>query len=597
MDKKYKEQISIHEKIVNEYSKKSNMIGNLKLLLCLILVAIVIFRFSDGIQMFFPVTVIFIVLAFLWAYHAKIIAKLERSKILIKINQKYLSRIDGTWIQFKDNAEEFANPEHRYACDLDIVGEKSLFQLLNVANTYYGRERFVKDLLESDYSQQELLKRQEAIAELSKDILFSNEFQYISSQIKPNKDVEILLENLKKDSKFINNNILRVILKYLPLVTVPFIALTLIFQVSSLYAVAVNVVMLQLFMWIFGVLKMIVYFSSVGAAQYSLNNYSKLLEFIQTKDFESDVLKEVKTKLVNDAKSAATAIAELEKIMQRINLRYNTLLYIILNAFLLWDYECAFSLEKWKLKYAREAELWFRAIAEFESLLSFSNLSNINENTCFPNITLNHQQKNIYSAKNLGHPLLSNDGRIYNDIDIDGNILIISGSNMSGKTTFLRTVGINLVLAQAGCCVCADNMSNSIFKIATSMRITDDLGNGVSTFYAELKKIKTIIDICQEHNNTLFLIDEIFRGTNSVDRLEGARAVLTNLHELSVAGLITTHDLELCSLSETKNFLNFSFSEYYENNEIKFDYKIKAGKSTTTNAKYLMEMIGIRRSE
>ena len=287
------------------------------------------------------------------------------------------------------------------------------------------------------------------------------------------------------------------------------------------------------------------------------------------------------------------AIAELEKIMQRINIRYNILLYFIFNTFLLWDYECAFSLEKWKQKYAQQAKQWFHSLAEFESLLSFSNLPNINEHMCIP--ISSSEQRNIYQAEDLGHPLLPNEGRVYNDAKIDEKILIISGSNMSGKTTFLRTMGVNLVLAQAGSAVCASTMSFSLFKIATSMRIADDLSSGVSTFYAELKKIKTIIEVCRNHKNTLFLIDEIFRGTNSVDRLEGAKAVVMNLNELGAVGLITTHDLELCKLSETANFLNFSFSEYYENNEIKFDYKIKEGESTTTNAKYLMEMMGIRR--
>ena len=235
MDKKYREQIEINEKILKEYSRKSNMIGNVKLLVCLIFGAIILRNVINGESIWVFLLIVSITLIPLWIHHSKIIAKVEKSKILIKINQQYLSRIDGTWINFADTAKEFADPNHPYACDLDIVGNKSLFQLLNVSNTYFGRKKFVADLLESNYNKSEILKRQEAIRELSEDIIFSNEFQHISSQIKPNDEFESLLDNLKKDIKFINNPLLRFILKYLPLFTAPFIAATVIFQIESLY--------------------------------------------------------------------------------------------------------------------------------------------------------------------------------------------------------------------------------------------------------------------------------------------------------------------------------------------------------------------------
>ena len=165
---------------------------------------------------------------------------------------------------------------------------------------------------------------------------------------------------------------------------------------------------------------------------------------------------------------------------------------------------------------------------------------------------------------------------------------------MSGKTTYLRTVGINIVLARAGGPVCAKEMVFSDLHIITSMRIADDLNEGVSTFYAELKRIKKILDAAKCNHSTMFLIDEIFRGTNSIDRLEGAKTILTKLNQLNAIGMVTTHDLELCDLQlRISRIQNYSFSEYYENKKICFNYKMQPGKAKTTNAKYLMELIGI----
>lgn len=172
---------------------------------------------------------------------------------------------------------------------------------------------------------------------------------------------------------------------------------------------------------------------------------------------------------------------------------------------------------------------------------------------------------------------------------------VITGSNMSGKTTLLRTIGINLVLAYAGSPVCAKEFNCSIMDIFTSMRVKDDISTGVSTFYAELIRIKMIIEHVKKQSPMIFLIDEIFRGTNSNDRISGAKNIISNLYKEWIIGLISTHDFELCEMENEKhiNVKNYHFSEYYENNKIIFDYKLKQGRCNTTNAKYLMRLVGV----
>lgn len=273
-----------------------------------------------------------------------------------------------------------------------------------------------------------------------------------------------------------------------------------------------------------------------------------------------------------------------------ISIRSNGILYILFNIVFLWDYQSSFALENWKAKFGSNVETWLSSIGEIESLTSLTVPLQIENGLSFPKID---SSKFTINAKAIGHPLIKKEERVYNDISIEDKILIITGSNMSGKTTFLRTLGINMVLTNAGAPVFSSELSLPIMDIYTSMRITDDLKNKISTFYGELLRIKEILDYGKVHKNTFFLIDEIFRGTNSKDRIYGARNVLLNLNKNGLMGAITTHDLEICELDNDKRIVNYNFSEKYVDGLIDFDYKIKPGKSTTTNAKHLMKTVGI----
>ena len=592
LEEKYNNQIAEYEKSLQRYSRIFSAVGYLKLVIFILLVGSVIFTFSKGFSVIFCIVSLAILILFIYLliYHEKIHQELNYSKGIIAINKQYLDRISGKWTEFADIGEEFIDIEHPFACDLDIVGKKSLFQLLNVTNTWHGRHTFANDLLSADYSEKELLLRQQSISELSEDIEFANKVQYHTSKIGTDSAVLNLIQELKDDKPFIKSKSIKNILTFCPIFTTVFVIVIMLLQMKNLYLIGVILAVIQSLIWAFGISKLNQYLAPVGKFRHKLSSYSKVLEIILDRNFSSKKLNEIKSQLISSNSSATKAIKELDKIVERVNVRHNVLLYFILNVFLLWDYECAFMLDEWRSKYAKSVESWFSALGEFESLLSFSNLSNVCNHVCFPVITKENQ---VMEASELGHPLILNGVRVNNNFSAGNRILIISGSNMSGKTTFLRTVGINLVLASAGSMVCAKQMTYSLMKIITSMRIADDLNEGISTFYAELKRIKQIIDTAQKNTNMIFLIDEIFRGTNSVDRLLGATTVISKLNALGVMGIITTHDLDLCKLANQNRIKNFSFSEYYQNNKIHFDYRIREGKSNTTNAKFLMEMIGI----
>ena len=589
MRKKYLTLIEEQNTLLQKYNRVFGQAGLGKILLSLSLCGFLYLMFKTAFTLELALTaaVDFLVLAALWFYQNTLSRKIDYAKGLISICQSQIDRINGAWRDFPDTGAEFADPAHPYAADLDVVGKNSLFQFLNTTQTWHGRQAFVKDLLEADYSADALRQRQEAIAELSPALALAHDSQYLLSQIKAERNSTQITRSLAELPPLLANQAVKLLLTYGSWLTLAFITAVLLFQRQQLYYPAVLIAVTQLLAWTLGLPATRKFLSPLQHLPNRLGAYDGIVKLFAEHDFSSAKLNQIKAELA----SAAPAIRDLNRIESRLSVRNNGLVYFLLNVLLMWDYRCAYLLAQWQKNYAPVAERWFMAIGEYESLVCFSHLPNICDNTCLPSLTA---QKNRCRAVALGHPLLPNASRINNDFNLEDQILIISGSNMSGKTTLLRTVGINLVLAKAGGFVCAQNMDFASLRLVTSMRVTDDLSGGVSTFYAELKRIGKMIKMAQKEPELLFLIDEIFKGTNSEDRLTGAATVLTKLDALGAIGLISTHDLELCRLADTRRrFVNFNFSESYRDHKIHFDYKIRPGKSTTTNAKYLMQMVGI----
>ncbi|MCL1843455.1 MAG: DNA mismatch repair protein MutS [Defluviitaleaceae bacterium] len=569
-----------------KHTRTSDIVGYVKLLDIVVLCVVAYFLVTRGFPVWLVIisSVVLIELIIFFVLHRILFEKIAYSVGIIEINKRHMSRISGEWANFEDTGEEFVNSEHFYSGDLDIVGKKSCFQFLNTTHTWFGRQSFAESILEQKFSAEEIMRRQDAVGELSKNIDFSNNMEFNFAKIGVHASAKKLSDELSNHRIFIKSKTSKFMLMYAPVLTFIIILAALIYQVKTLYPLVGIIIFVQGMVWAFGANSQ-KYLGSVAGLPYKLSSYVNVIKIIKSQNFVCEKLKQLQSSLL----SADRAFAELNEIADKTNVKHNAPLWYFLNIFLLWDYSCAIALEAWKNKYSAVSGDWFLALGELESLLSFSVFPNVCDNTCRPAIS----EKSIV-AREIGHPLISNANRVNNDFHNENQIFIISGSNMSGKTTFMRTVGINLVLARAGSFVCAKEMQFFLAEIKTSMRITDDLNEGISTFYAELKRIKGIIELCETEPRTIFLIDEIFRGTNSADRLAGAKAVLAKLQSLGATGLITTHDLELCEISsEYPRIKNFSFRENFRDNKIFFDYKLNPGKSTTTNAKYLMKMVGI----
>lgn len=593
IEEKFNKIIESYEDKIKAYTKVSDRLGYLRLATAIgagyFIYQLIKVNYTNlNITLSALFCLIFLVLVI---YHGKIKEGIEEAQTMIEINNRYLKRISGQWSTFKDIGEEFIDKGHPYSFDLDIVGQESVFQLINITSTYSGRKALAKALLAPEFSSEEIIQRQKAVEELKDSLELC---QLVEFQGKRKKGAmespEKLLSFIKDKGTLFKSKGLKRFLYLLPMFTISASMIILVFNLEQFRDLITIFLVAQLLIWAAGLMRITQAFGAVSYYKGALDNYVGIVELLEKNNFKSKILQDIHSNLFQQNKSATIAMKELSKIAERINMRNNGIFFLILNGLFLWDYQCIFSIESWKEKYGESIEGWLNDIGEVEALMSISVLNQISDDVAFPSI---EKVPMVFEAEGLGHPLIAKEVRVNNTVKMDKSIFIITGSNMSGKTTFLRTIGINLVMAYCGGAVFSKNMRCSKMKIYTSMRITDDLKAGISTFYGELIRIKEIIEGANRKENMIFLIDEIFRGTNSRDRIEGAGAVIKNLNRSGVIGAITTHDLELCALDEGNRIKNYHFEEYYRENKIYFDYKLKKGISTTTNARYLMKIIGI----
>lgn len=533
-----------------------------------------------------------VIFLFLLARHEAVKQALARTEYLIEINEESLERVEGRWTKFTDDGREYIDAGHRYSTDLDIFGQASVFQWLNTTNTYFGRLAFKETLTTPPHDAKEIRRRQAAVQELADGVDWRQEFQADGKFLQQKKHDPMKLINWmeKGDELSVTK---RTLYRVLPIFTT--VILLLVIFAGLRYTFLIPPVLIQALILRAGAKEVHKVFDSTKRYKDALRAYEDLLAMVETTEFSSEYLTGLKLGLVDErGRLASTRIKSLGRMVELMDLRYNALFYLPLNVLFLWDYQCLMALERWKRESGRYLRRWLEYIGQIEALASLAVLNFDHPDWALPELV---EEPYLVQATMLGHPLLSDNSRVCNDAELRGagNILVITGSNMSGKSTLLRTVGLNLVLGYTGARVCAHTFRCSIMEIYSSMRLSDNLEQSISSFYAELLRVKMIIEASKKRIPMLFLLDEIFRGTNSRDRHIGAKTVLRNLSREGAMGLVSTHDLELGELEKEPGLKikNYHFAETYENGEIRFDYKLKPGVSNTSNAIYLMKMIGI----
>jgi len=540
-----------------------------------------IYLFGSGILI-----ILFIIFI---AKHNSIKARAQYLEFLVQINDTAIRRLEGKWLDFANTGEHFINHEHRYSADLNIFGQGSLFQYVNAATSIVGEERLAH-LLSFQTDLAEIKQRQQAIQELGLRLDWRQHFQATGmlGNLKKTGRLEKLLAWAEDKPVYTNKYISYLLL--LPVITLVLAVLGYFhFITPYLWIVPLG---FQVLVVAFTAKTAHQTFNKTGSSVSEIQRCSALLACIEPESYDSPLLIELKNTLVKQDNTPSRQIKKLFGIVDRMGLRYSSI-HPVINIAILWDLQTLIKLENWRSGTGRLLREWIEVMAEFEALSSLAVLAYEHPHWTVPQIT---ESAPAIKAVALGHPLIKDEIRVSNNVELPkpGTILLITGSNMSGKSTLLRTVGINLILAYAGAPVCAKEFNCSLMNVYTSIHINDNLEKNISTFYAELQRIKLIIDAAKSGEPVIFMIDEIFKGTNSKDRILGARAVIKSLNELAAIGLVSTHDLELSRLEhESPLIKNYHFTDQISDREITFDYRLKPGVSKSTNAIALMKIIGI----
>lgn len=592
--RQYIKKKDMYKKELEKLNHKINVYGNVRLIVILVGLALTIWSYTRksyilSLNSLIITLVLFISLIII---HQKNIDLRPRLTALHKINENGIKRLRGEWKKFQKTGEEFIDEDHNYSWDLDIFGKNSLFQWINHTNTPMGKKKLRDSLIKPNKNIELIRKRQKAITELSQNMDWVHELE-AAGMIEDNNNIDEgeLIKWSKDVVPFYLNNILGLFVKILPIVSVLTIVLP--FCIPSFSHVYGIIFMSIQILFVFkGLGKRHSRLSTIDSFKKQIAIYDKMIKLIESRDFESSLLMDLKKQMESENEITSSQIKKLDSIMDMINVRH-VQFYLIFDILTLWDYQCAISLENWKSRYGKNLTKWLDSLGEFEALASLATIAYEQPDWVMPTIINEYK----VSATKIGHPLINDNDRVCNNVVFGGRYssLLVTGSNMSGKSTFLRTIGINLVLAYAGAPVCAKEFCCPLMDLYTSMRVKDDIDNKISSFYAELLRIKKIIKATNDGEKVFYLLDEIFKGTNSRDRHIGAKTLIKKLCKGNTLGLVSTHDLELADLETDPDsrVKNYHFQEHYKDNKILFDYKLYSGVSNTFNAVFLMKEIGI----
>lgn len=542
-----------------------------------------------GILMAVSVVFVFLFLLKRYSDHSQ---KKEFIDNLFLINRNEATALSGDLSHFADG-KEYISADHDFSNDVDVFGPSSLFQYLNRTVTSYGSDILAKWLSDPFAVAPELAQRQEAIKELSLKEKWRHEF-LATGMNKPldKSHITDLYKWLNEKSFIGSSNVLRVLMFLLP-------ALTLI--AFLLFALSIIHYSVFIFFFLFNLLLITFYLKKINEIHNVLSkkhNYlsstGRLLEVFDKEQFDSEVLRSIKRNLSEDDFSAAASLHKLTRLIQTFDSRMNILVSFVLNGLILWDFHTVVRLEKWKVKYGKQFPQWLEMAGEVDAYISLGNFAANNSLFAYPGIS---ETELVFHATEMGHPLIDSKKRVNNDFSIShtGLISIITGANMAGKSTFLRTVAINYILGMTGAPVCAGEMSFRPLKIFTSMRTTDSLSHNESYFYAELKRLKQLKQRISSGEPILFILDEILKGTNSADKSLGSHLFLKRLVEMEGTGFIATHDISVGEMEKEfpGSIVNKCFEIDIDGELIKFDYKLKEGIAFRMNAALLMKQMGI----
>ncbi len=586
----YSERLAMHRSDLEKGRKREAVYSNLRLVAFLSGLVIGWWVFGSrqlgGFWMIPPI-VIFIVLI---VVHDRVIQQRLRSQRAVEFFEAGLARLEDRWVGRGEGGEAFRDPHHPYAEDLDLFGRGSLFELLCTARTAKGQS-ILADWLKRAAPIDDVRERQQAVTELAPQLDLREDLALLGDEVRSHVDPDALIRWGSQPERVGSRSTLQIIAALLSSLTaasltgwfalgwgpIPFL-LALVPQ--TLFAALLRSRIKPLI-------------DAIEAPTRDLSLLRDLLARLEDLEPRAPRLKTLHANLSVEGRPPSKCISQLQRLVDRLDGRRNQF-FAPIAALLLWGTQLGLASESWRIRHGGKLGGWIETVAEIEALNALAGYAYENPDAAVPRLL---DEGPRLEARALGHPLLPRMECVRNDLELGDphRAFIVSGSNMSGKSTFLRAVGCNVVLALAGAPVRAEHLELSPFSVAAAIRVNDSLLEGTSQFYAEIKRLRKIVELCDAPRPVLYLLDEILHGTNSHDRKIGATAIVRGLVERDALGLVTTHDLALAEIADDTSgaIANVHFEDHLEDERIVFDYQLRAGIVEKSNALDLMRAIGL----
>ena len=591
-DEYYQKQIDHYTARLKQIKKRRNLITLAKLLTFGYMIFLIYLLINHSTQ---PLLLLgigaILVFIFLTLWDSQIIYRQHLIEELLRINTLESDYLAGNFSAL-DQGERFNDPAHPYAHDLDLFGEDSLFQHLNRTVTFSGTQKLVSWLLSLSKDPEVIHSRQQAAEELCAEPEWCQHFRAAGALHPPQAlDAVILKSGPTESPCFSKHSTVRLILWIANTIVIVSWAVTSFTPLP--FSISLVLSLLQLSALALYIKKINAYHQRLNLFLKTISNYLPLVRLIHDQSFRSPYLQKIRHSLFTPESNSLQALTQLHRIQNSLDQRGNIVNAFILNGLYLKDFHTLLRLDHWRKKYGPDIETWTDVLSEADALISMANYRFNHPAYCLPVIC----QDRLLDTEEIGHPLLKSERNVTNDFSICSlhQIAIVTGANMAGKSTFLRTIGVNLILAQSGNVVCSRYFAFQPMTLFTSMRTTDSLSKDTSYFHAELLRLQQLVNIAQQEDKVFIILDEMLKGTNSVDKLNGSLAFLKRILSYPISGPVATHDLALGELADDfpEHFFNVCFEIVHSGSQITYDYKLHPGISSNMNASILLKQVGL----
>lgn len=588
----YTERLSLTEGQLQQVKKQIFRISMLRLALFIAGIAGLYFFYNQTTLLIVCICLTFLPLFILVKIHNRFFIRKEWLETQAHIIQEELQALSGDYSSFEDG-KEYVNPEHPYSFDLDIFGRRSLFQSINRTCTFFGKVRLAEWLQNHLHEKTSIEKRQEMIREISEHTLFREQFR-VAGLVHhgQSSDAEKIQAWSQSPAQYLHAGWVKAFIWGVPVIN----SLLLITSLAGWTSFSWLGLSFSIFLVLsFGIIKRATYIQETYGKQLkSLNGYARLIALAKAEEWKSAGMQELMERFNLNGQSPVQALQQLSKELDRLDLRNNQFLYVLLEGSIFFQLQEIVRIERWKARYGQHISEWLETVGELDALCSLGTFAYNHPQYTYPELT---EKPFCFLATQMGHPLMPASQCVKNDATIPSRpfFLIITGANMAGKSTYLRTIGVNYLLACIGAPVCCERLKLHPNQLITSLRTSDSLSDNESYFFAELKRLKRIIDLLNQGQQLFIILDEILKGTNSMDKQKGSFDLIHQFMQLKANGIIATHDLLLGSLikQSPEEIRNYCFEADIKENELTFSYKLREGVAQNMNACFLMKKMGI----